>query len=126
MPLNSYAEAIPLVSILPMDPLRYPLATCALGLHDLVLDVSDTANQPFAVLFYVRHCSDGEPAISQKQDSWSLHRHYVHALSNDFALCAMLYADSTTFVKWPELEYEITGRARVPGEKVVWPIFQST
>jgi hypothetical protein len=124
--LDGYAEAIPSASILPMKPSRYPPIERSVGSTDFVLDVTHIEQTPFAVLLYIRRRSDAEPPISQKRASWSLHRRDSFELGDEFVLCVVLYSDSITFAKWPDLEHEITSRANELQGILVWPIYEST
>lgn len=125
-PTHLNAGAVPLAGILPMDPLRYPLANRASRDNDLLLDICALHSHPFAVLFYIKKRNSGTPAISRKRANWSIYELLTRELGDGLDLCAMLYGDSTTFTVWPDLEHEYTSRAKESGGEPVWPLFQST
>jgi len=124
--LEKYVGPIPLVAILPMEPLKYPITSrTPKPSSDMVIDISSLLTQPFALMFYIKRRAETHPPVSERHDEWPIYvRGKIPIGYRD--LCVVVYANPITFLKWQELEVTMTSQPETQGGELSWPIFSTT
>ena len=123
--LSDYNEPIPLVGILPMKVIKYPESRKNIRDHDIVMDVSALINQPFGLMIYLKYPSHPHPLAVKNIKGWDDYKFYSSHLGT-YNLCAVLYANRKTFIKWQELEVTCISQPNPESKKLSWPIFGSS
>lgn len=123
--IDKYDESIPLVAILPMNPLKYPIVNRTPNFyHDIVIDITELINKPFAISFYAKTNNDKHPISLERKDEWDIYKR--GGLNFDkYELWYVLYSNTTTFKNWQELENELTPHPNESG-KLAWIVVTAT
>ena len=124
-PLDEHVGPLPLVTILPMEPHKYPVASRTPRPTDMIIDISSLLHQPFALMCYTKCRTDSHPPVAQRQAAWSIYMQ-AHAPIGDLDLWAIVYANPATFLNWQELEQLITSIPDTEGGKLKWILISRT
>lgn len=114
-------EVLPLASILPMQPAKYPLATRQPRPADVTLDVSEFLELPFAVLVFLQRTGQPDPPVIS-HSGWTHRRMFSLQLRTSHHLRLLLYSNNQTFRRFPEREVWATPRPE-PDGGLNWLVF---
>jgi hypothetical protein len=120
--ISESSGPVPLAGLMPMEVNRYPIATRTLTAQDITVESSSLVSQPFALLLYAKRPTDAHPKATEQHNDWDIYARYCSTVC-DVDVCAIVYANTKTFRRWPELEIAITGHPSNPGDDMPWPIF---
>lgn len=119
--LKQCGDIIPLIGILPMKPVRYPISKKKINSHDIILKTSLFKNQPFAILMFLtrKERLNSEGLYSKE---WDYFRPTVTEIDDSLKLCIYMYADSSNFLVWPKHELEILAKNKNNKNELAIPI----
>ncbi len=123
-PLDEYAGYLPIASVIPMQPSKYPDTKKKIKSHDLILDLSDFDGKVHGLLFYAKRI--GKPFCSDAIDK--IKQNYSHTVTKcaalkSWELYVTAYKSSQSLERnWPDKEYTI--RAEPDSNGVInFPMF---
>lgn len=116
-------KALPLVGILPMDPMRYPVSKKTPKATDLVLEANRYSSLPLGLLVYLNGTHDADPlpilGVKSRSDAFSIES----VPFGGHLLCVSIYAHAPSLRQWQHLEVNVLAHPQVPGEEPNWPFF---
>lgn len=116
---SEYDGALPLLSVIPMIPTRYPLSNKKVRQGDLVIDCGINQGKCIGIVVFVAF-SEPNPDLFSKLQKEGL---FISVISTDIydrKLCAMLYFNEQ-FYGWPKGQVDITPHPDDTGE-MPWTI----
>ncbi len=120
---ESGGDVIPLVGILPMEPMVYPTPQRNITSTDLVLNCDVFNCKPCAFLLYaMRPNAEEVNVLIECRESGN----YVEARTSlgELKIVAVLYSYPDMFTVWPHSQYEVIARNKEIPASLLFPIFK--
>ena len=116
-------DSLPLVGILPMNPVRYPVSHKTPKQTDIVISSTMHSPDSYGLLFYLKvpGLPESPPVVAAKRRIAAFAEESV--LLGRFLLCSAIYADPTHMPGWQPQEVEVLAHPSLAGEQPNWPFF---